>query len=395
MKKLIIFFLFTLPIIPFNTSTAQFVDHFGDQNIEGWDYYTGDGEAKVSFTPKDEFATITVDATNDIHNVWWAIIKQNVAEHLDLSKLKDPAHELRVEAKVRVSEAPRRLNFMVNTQRTTNYHKQLKEFDIPDTTNWHVISMTTHDLDAIPGDDLNVQLGITDWGFRTYEVDIDYYKAEIIDTKSAGPDKGEPLTYHPNIPEIDSFSNHLSAAEAAVINTNFPDVNFSNWHIKTENDSIEVLTVSGDNWVVLRWDFSEFKNPVSDAAGILELSTHSLQLGGHYSSVFGEDLGMEFGKIRVIEVLGGKSDWSHENVSYNSLTQDKAYYSVFNEQMVFDTEITPGDKNKTYITLSRPVLQRLLSGETKGLLLKPLGVIQASFYSDQNLTPKLHFSLTE
>lgn len=399
MKKLLFPILFFLFLLPFHSIKAQFVDHFENQSVENWDYYTGDGEATMTFTPNNGYATIEVDATNDKHNVWWAIIKRNVAQYLDLTKLEDPAYELRVEAKIRVSEAPRRLNFMVNTQRTTNYHKQLMEYDIPDTTNWHVISMTTQDLDAVPGDDLNVQLGVTDWGFRTYKVDIDYYKAEIINTETADPDKGEPLTYHPPVPKIDSFSTHLVASEDAVINTRFPDVNFSNWRVETEADSTPILTVSGDNWVILKWDFRKFEKQMPASAGILELTTHSLQSGGKYSPFFGEDLGMEFGKVRVIEVLEGNPAWTSEEVTYNSLTQEKPYHKVFNEQMIFDTEITPGEGNKTYITLSRPVMQRLLSGETKGLLLKPLGVIQASFYpsgtSNPDSAPKLHFNLTD
>lgn len=397
MNKLLFPILFFLFLFPFHSSSAQFSDQFDDQNVDAWDFYTGDGEASMTFTPNNGYATITVDATSDKHNVWWAIIKRNVAEFLDLSKLEDPAYELRVEARVRVSEAPRRLNFMINTQRTTDYHKQLKEFDIPDTTNWHVISMTTQDLDAIPGDDLNVQLGVTDWGFRKYEVEIDYYKAEIINTETAGPDKGEPLTYHPPIPEIKSFTNHLLASETAVINTRFPKVNFKNWKAITGNGSSPILSVSGDHWAIMKWDFSEYAQPVAESAGILELTTYSLQSGGHYSEIFGEDLGMEFGKVRVIEILGGQTDWNGETVTFNSLTQKKPNHHVFNEQMIFDTEVTPGDGNKTYITLSRPVMQRLLNGETKGLLLKPLGVIQASFYPSETnnpkFAPKLHFTL--
>ena len=48
-------------------------------------------------------------------------------------RLQEPGYALRVEAKVRVSHAPRRVNFMANTQRTTNYHACLMEYDIPDT----------------------------------------------------------------------------------------------------------------------------------------------------------------------------------------------------------------------------------------------------------------------
>jgi len=95
----------------------------------------------MNFVQKDGFARLYVDAAKDKYNVYWTLIKRDVSASLDLNKLKDPSFELRVEAKVRVSNAPRRVNFMINTQRTTNYHEHLMEFDIPDTSNWHIISM--------------------------------------------------------------------------------------------------------------------------------------------------------------------------------------------------------------------------------------------------------------
>src|SRR6056297_2034766 len=120
---------------------AQFFDSFKDNKIEKWDYFTGDGQAEMKFEPKNDFARISIDATKDKHNVWWAIIKRNIAPYLNLRRLQKPGYELRVEAQVRLSHAPRRINFMINTQRTTNFHKQLREYDIADTSNWQVISM--------------------------------------------------------------------------------------------------------------------------------------------------------------------------------------------------------------------------------------------------------------
>ena len=54
----------------------------------------------------------------------------------------------------------------------------------------------------------------------------------------------------------------------------------------------------------------------------------------------------------------------------------------------------PGSRN--YITLSRPVMQRLLDGQTKGLVIKPLGALVTSFYASENITngPVVHFSTT-
>jgi len=137
-KKLIISLLI---LIASAICNAQFLDSFNNKKIEGWFFFTGDGAATMNFVQKDGFARLYVDAAKDKYNVYWTLIKRDVSASLDLNKLKDPSFELRVEAKVRVSNAPRRVNFMINTQRTTNYHEHLMEFDIPDTSNWHIISM--------------------------------------------------------------------------------------------------------------------------------------------------------------------------------------------------------------------------------------------------------------
>lgn len=99
---------------------AQFLDEFDKDKIQGWFFFTGDGEATMDFIQKEGFARITVDATKDKYNVWWAIIKRDISSYIELRKLKDPNYELRVEAKIRISHSPRRINFMLNTQRTTD-----------------------------------------------------------------------------------------------------------------------------------------------------------------------------------------------------------------------------------------------------------------------------------
>ena len=81
----------------------------------------------------DGYASILVDATTDRRGIWWALIKRNVSDHMDLQLLGRPDTELRIEARIRVSHAPRRVNLHLNTQRTTDFHSHLMEFDIPDT----------------------------------------------------------------------------------------------------------------------------------------------------------------------------------------------------------------------------------------------------------------------
>ena len=105
-----------------------------------------------------------------------------------MEKLKRPDYELRVEARVRPSHSPRRVNFMINTQRTTDFHEHLREYDLAQKSDWQVISMTTRNFDAGPGDEINVQLGVTDWGPGKYYVDLDYYRAEVVKVADAKPD---------------------------------------------------------------------------------------------------------------------------------------------------------------------------------------------------------------
>lgn len=387
-------FLLAAPL----SSRAQFIDNFDGPKIDGWFTLSGDGAAKVDLLQQDGFARIAVDATPDQHGVWWTLIKRDITASLDLAKLKDPAYELRVEARVRSSHAPRRVNFMLNTQRTTNYHQHLREYDISDTTDWHVISMTTQDFDAVPGDTVFVQFCVTDFGPDKYNVDVDYYRADIVRRDQAGPDLGEPLIYHPPVPELKTFAQHLVVTHDSVINSDFPDVNFNDWHVEELHGPARVLTVDANQWIVLRWDFSKFRGLKADGAGVLELTTSSLAIGGKYIEHWGQDFGEEFGKIHVIEILGGDPAWDQETVTYNSLLRGGSYAEVFNTQMVIDLELSDKPGGKAYFTLPRPVMQRLLDGRTKGLLIRPLGALAGTLYASENKAgngPALHFSMAK
>jgi hypothetical protein len=376
---------------------AQFIDEFDKHDIDkAWQLMTGDGTPTMKLIQKNGYATVYVDGSTDKQNVYWTIIKRNIASSVEMAKLRDPDYELRVEAKVRIHNPPRRVNFMVNTQRTTNFHRDLMEFELPD-TNWHVISMTTNKLDAVPGDQLNVQFCVTDFGLRQYEVDIDYYKADIINIKTAGSDKGPAVPYHPPIPSISTFANHLIVTHDALINSDFPEVNFNNWKVKEKTGEARVLTINGYQWAVLRWNLEKFKTRFADGAAVFEFTTYSTPNGGNYMKAYEPGYGEEFPRVRVIEILGGDPKWEQDKVTYNTLIQGKDYHEIFNEQMIYDVEMKelPGAKN--YITISQPVLQRLLNGTTKGLLIRPLGAIDASFYASENsggtVVPKLHFNV--
>jgi len=375
---------------------AQFLDDFDQDKIKGWFCLTGDGDITMDLVPMDGYARLTVDATRDKYNVWWATIKRDVTPFLDLGKLKEPDYELRVEAKVRLSTAPHRINFMINTQRTTNFHEHLMEFDIPDTTGWHVVSYTTRNLDVVPGDTLYVQLSATDFGWEKYFVDIDYYRADVVNIKQAGADKGEAVPYHPPIPDVNTFAFHLPVAHDCGLNLDFPDVNFNDWQEVTAEGNARVLTVNGNQWAILRWDFGRYKGEKVAQPGLMELTILSVAQGGNYSAVYGEDFGMEFGKIRIIEILSGNPEWNQENVTYHNFMQSKPYAAVFNTQMIYDADLSQTPDGKSFITISKPVMQRLLDGTTKGLLIRPLGAIDVSIYAVEDKTgqgAKLHFNL--
>jgi hypothetical protein len=380
----------------FSKISAQFVDDFNIESfnldstaMNGWWYYTGDGSASMKFLPMDGHASIFVDATKDQRNIWWALIRRYVSENFKLSKLSQPNYELRIETRIRVSHAPRRVNLHLNTQRTTDFHSHLMEFDIPDTLNWHIISMTTHKFDTRPGDRVYGQLALMDWGLTKYRVDMDYFKVDIVNVDSVGPDKGVQVPYHPPVPDIDIFAHHIPVNQDAMIDLEYPDMNFNNWSIHHEGEKINLLTVSNTQFIIMHWDMSKFTDTQVKGSGLLELKTYSLQ--GSFPKQ------KDWGMIRIVEILSGDSDWDQKTVTCHTFTQGEPLEKVLNSQMIIDVNVAEGRDSTNLITISHPVLQRLIDGKTLGLAILPLGAVNASFYSMENkaekFTPKLHFNL--
>jgi hypothetical protein len=371
------------------TASAQFLDEFKGPTIQkGWTWFTGDGTATNDFKQGDGYATMSVDATKDRANIWWALIKRNVAPSLDLKRLSQPGHELRLEARVRILEKPRRVHLSANTQKTTDYEEHLCEFDIDD-SDWHTISMTTRNFHAGPGDEVNIQFAITDWGLGKYQADIAYYMVDVVDVATAGPDQGEPLRVRPSIPPLATFSETVRAAADSTLNLQYPDLNLGGWFTADDGAKVPALTVNGVQLVVLRWDLSAYKGKRAAGAGLLELTTHSLER----AIVEPEELG----QVRVTEVLAGDPSWDRRTVTLTRLLQGQAFDAVFNPQMSIDARLADRRGGKTLITISRPVLQRLLDGKTLGLALKPLGPLDATFYASEydagRLAPTLHFNV--
>jgi len=398
-KQCVIFLIFIFLI--YSNTSAQFIDDFNEASIakdpramDGWAFFTGDGEATMDFKQGDGFASILVDVTKDTRNIWWALIKRRVSSNFDLSLLKKSGYEIRIEARIHVSHAPHRVNLSLNTQKTVDFHTHLMEFDIPNTTSWHTISMTTHDFEAEPGDMVFGQLALMDWGLGKYRVDVDYMKVDIVNTalpvaELAGPDKGVQVPYHPPIPDPNTFAHEIKVVHDCIIDIQYPDMNFNDWYAQDEGSKVNLLTVSGTQFVIMRWDLSAFAGKKVAGLGLLELTTHSVQRCS-------DDI-KDFGQVRIVEILGGEPNWDQETVTYNSLCQGQAIDSVLNSQMIIDIGVAEGRDSKTLITISKPVLGRMIEGKTLGLAIRPLGAINASFYAMENksgkFSPRLLFNL--
>ncbi len=368
-----------------SSARAQFADNFngnklvGDKSgVNGWAYFTGDGTATMDLSESGKgYASILVDATKDKRGIWWALIKRCVSRDMDLGLLAKPNYELRIESKIKVSDAPKRVNLSLNTNRTTDFHTNLMEFDIPDTSQWHIISMTTHDFDAAPGDTVYGQLALMDWGLEKYHVDIDYFRVDIVNTDTIGPDEGVQVPYHPPIPDISTFAYHVPVAQDAMIDLEYHDMNFGDWIANDGGTATRVMTVSGSQYVILRWNLDKFKGKKVDGSGLLELTTYSLQRSPNYQK--------DFGMIRVVEITGGDPQWDEATVTCEALCEGFPLTRVLNSQMVIDVDVNPDRGGKNLITISNPVLQRMVDGKTLGIAIKPLGAVDASFYDRHEL----------
>ena len=377
------------------SAEAQFLEDFDrtelaiDQSgVEGWSFFSGDGEATIEFVATgDGHASILVDATRDRENIWWALIKHRVSEQMDLARLVRPNWELRVEARIRSSHAPRRVNLHLNTQRTTDFHSHLMEFDIPKAGQWRTISMTTRDFSGGPGDSIFAQMALMDWGTGSYRVDVDYFRVDLVNTDRVGADLGEPIPYHPPVADPKTFGLELKAAESAMVDLSRPAVNIDNEAAGHDAEVFRVLTMGGSNWVILRWDVGSFWGRRVTGSGLLGLTTHSFGPG----SGKGEDSGL----ARVVEILAGDPEWRRGTVTLDNLTRGETVDEVFNPQMIIDWPVAGGLGEKTWFTISRPALQRLIEGRTLGLAIRPLGPIDASFFAGDGKEPTLLFNLQE
>jgi hypothetical protein len=364
-------------------AATQFRDDFDGPALpidpagaKGWGFLAGEGRAVMDFRPGPGYATISVDATRDERNVWWAFIKRRVSGALDLARLAKPGYELRVEARVRADHAPRRVNLHFNTQKTKDFHSHLMEYDLAEAGTWHTISMTTRDFEAGPGDTINVQMALMDWGLGRYRVDVDYIRVDVVEAAKAGPDLGPPIPYHPPVADPASFGRVLAVAADMTVDLAAPGVNLDDWTVSDPGGKAAVITAGGTRIALLRWDFGPFAGRKAAGPGLLELTTRAVEVPARELP--------DFGLLRVVEVLGGEPGWDERTATWSSLSRGEPLDRVLNPQMIIDGPVTAGDGGKTFLTIPVPVLQRLIDGRTRGLALTPLGAINASFYARED-----------
>lgn len=377
---------------------AQFRDDFDGPALprdptgaKGWGFVTGEGQAVMDLLPGPGFATIAVDATKDRRNVWWAFIIRRVSGSLDLALLEKPGHELRIEARIRTDHAPRRVNLHLNTQKTTDFHSHLMEYDLAEAGTWTTISMTTRGFKAGPGDTVNAQMALMDWGLGRYRVDVDYFKVDVVEAARTGPDLGPPIPYHPPVADPASFAHKEPVAADMTVDLAEPGVNLNDWTVSDAGGRAAIISAGGTRVALLRWDFGPLAGRKVAGPGLLELTTRSLELS--------TDERPDFGLLRVVEIIGGEDRWDERTATWTGISRGAPRDLVLDPQMIIDWPVTAGDGGKTYLTIPIPVLQRLIDGKTLGIALTPLGAIEASFYAREerggSRAARLLFNLQE
>jgi hypothetical protein len=374
---------------------AQFRDDFDGllmkdpDGAKGWGFVAGEGRAVIDIIPGPGFMTVAVDATKDRRGVWWAFIVRQVQGSLDLAALRTPGHELRLEVRLRTDTAPRRVNLHLNTQRTTDFHSHLMEYDLAEAGTWYTISLTTHGFDAGPGDTVNAQMALIDWGLGRYRVDVDYVKVDVVESATARPDLGPPIPYHPPLADPASFAEKRPVAADLTVDLAEPGVSLNDWTVTDAGGKASVVSVGGTRLVLLRWDLSRFAGRAVAGPGLLELTTRTLARSATDRP--------DFALLRVVEIMGGEPGWDEKTATWTEISRGAPRELVLNPQMIIDWPVTAGDGAKTYLTIPPVVLQRLADGKTLGIALTPLGSLEASFYSREqsggSLAARLLFNL--
>ncbi|MEX1239043.1 MAG: hypothetical protein WEB30_04975, partial [Cyclobacteriaceae bacterium] len=161
------------------------------------------------------------------------------------------------------------------------------------------------------------------------------------------------------------------------------------WHTRGASGSATgLLTVSGTQMAIMRWDFSALRGKKVKRAGLLEMSPFSVQRS--------PDFKKDFGMVRITEIIGGDARWDEKTVTFDRLKGNQEIEDIINTQMIIDDSVTWNQNKKVLFTISQPVLQRLIDGKTLGLAIVPLGAVNASFYSKESKgSPRLYIEVLE
>jgi hypothetical protein len=233
--------------------------------------------------------------------------------------------------------------------------------------------LTTRGFEAGPGDTVNVQMALMDWGLGRYRVDVDYFRVDVIEGSKAGPDLGPPIPYHPPVADPAAFARALPAAADLTVDLAEPNVNLNDWTVTDAGGEAAVIAVGGTRLALLRWDFGRLAGAKVAGPGLLELTTRTLGRPAADRP--------DFALLRVVETIGGEPGWDERTATWTGIARGAPRETVLDPQMIIDWPVTPGDGGKTYLTIPAVVLQRLLDGKTLGLALTPLGSLEATFYS--------------
>ena len=356
---------------------AQFVEDFdglttdyATNALKNWNTATGDGD--ISFTQKIDsgFVRLRIDARRDERNIWYAFMQTAVSDFLDLQKLGKKEYGLRIEARVRPSHAPRRINLYLPVLGKTHHHDNLMEFDLPEAGRWHTISMTISDLMAEPDDTILGQVSMMDWGNTDiYTLDVDYVKVEIVELATATPDLGNTIGYRPPLADPASFQHALPVSQEISVDQHFPSLNLYTY---TDGED-RVLPVGAGRTILFQWDTSPWKGKEVAGHGQLEFCVKAVSRLKNSPK--------DFGEVRICEILTAAPDWKDSTVTYDNFTRDSPLARLINEQTIVDTPLHQSEDGKVTVTISKYVLQRLMDGTTRGIAIRPLGLIDGLLYT--------------
>jgi len=359
---------------------------FEPNNLPGWTTMKGDGDVIFRQKYEDGSAVLNVDARKDKRNIWYAFMHQDVADVIDIRKLSLPDYELRMEARVKPSHGPRRVNMYLSTRGEGGY---LREFDLEEANEWHTISMVTSGYNFDPEKPLMAQVSLMDWGVSDiFELHVDYIQVDLININDEQVQHGLPLEYRPKLEKASTYKEEVTA-RSKLIDRAFADEILKPWMVIEDNQPVSAIQVDQSKIILLHWNLEDFQGKIVNGAGQLELST---------LAVFRrQNSPKDFGMVRFSEIRNTNTQWQNAELTYNYFIANQKLSERIVSQCIIDTEVDSVKGGKTIVTISQPVMQRLIDGKSEGIAIMPLGLISAAFYDETNaaLAPVLRFNIKE